>query len=98
MAGAADRDNAVAAEVGGVKVRMVEDVEDLRTELESVALVECHVLEDREVHAMESRSGNLRGASTQGCETRKWNATMSVGYGHAVVIQDAGFREGAGVS
>ena len=35
-----DGDNAVTAEVRGVEVRVVEDVEDLRTELQAETLVQ----------------------------------------------------------
>ena len=41
-----DGDNAVAAEVGSVEIRVIENIEDLCTELYAEALIERDVLKD----------------------------------------------------
>ena len=65
IGGSGDGDHTVAAEPRSVKVGMVGNVEYLRPKLEAHALVERNVLEDGEVKAMESRSGNLCWATAQ---------------------------------
>ena len=56
---ATDGDHAVTTESGRVEVRVIENIEDFRTELEPDALVERKILEDREVQPMEAWSWNL---------------------------------------
>src|SRR5215475_4577311 len=60
---AGNRNHAVAAEAGSIEVRMVEDVEDFRSELELTLLVERNVLEEGQVKPVEARSRNLRYAA-----------------------------------
>ena len=61
----ATRNNAVAAEVRCIEVRMVEDVEELRAELHREALVNLEVLEQREVEPVESRTCDLSSLAAQ---------------------------------
>ena len=64
---ATDRDNTVAAKAGSVERWVVGDIEELRAELECVALFEVEVLKDGEVHLAEMWSGNRRSIATQSC-------------------------------
>ena len=57
VARTADSDDAVAAKVWSVEVRVVGDVEDLRAELEGCAFFDGEVFEDGEVHAVEAGPG-----------------------------------------
>src|ERR1700728_885237 len=50
-----DRNHAVAAKVRSAKVRVVEEVEELRPEFQPEALTKLYLLEHREVHTLESR-------------------------------------------
>lgn len=59
IGGSGDGLNAVAAESGSVKVGMIENVENLRTELETETFVDGDLLENGEVKAMEARPRNL---------------------------------------
>ena len=54
-----DRNNTVTTEIRSVEVRMVEDVEELRSELQPEALGKWNILEHREIHTLERRSGDL---------------------------------------
>ena len=50
-----DGDNTVASEARSTEVGMVEDVEELRTELHAVTVGELQILEEGQVEAVESR-------------------------------------------
>src|SRR5580658_1457531 len=52
---ARSRYNSITAEVGRVKVRMVENVEELRPELHGEAFVQLECLEEREIEPVEAR-------------------------------------------
>src|SRR5579863_8060057 len=67
VARTADRNYAVAAEVGSVEVRMVEDVKEFRSEFGRKALGNREFLEDREVQAMEAGANGLAGLGAEGC-------------------------------
>src|SRR5438093_1922797 len=67
VGGAADGHDAVTAEAGRVKVRVVKDVEDFRAELKLALLVERKVLKDGEVKSVEAESACL-------CETTQYVA------------------------
>lgn len=56
VAGVADRDDSIAAEVRSIEVWMVKNVEELRPELQGESFGEFHLLEQREVKLMEPRS------------------------------------------
>src|SRR5213594_1647824 len=73
VGGAADGHDAVTAEAGRVKVRVVKDVEDFRAELKLALLVERKVLKDGEVKSVEAGAGGLRDAS----QVRKGASTDS---------------------
>src|SRR5205809_3700988 len=60
VGGAADGHDAVTAEAGRIKVRVVKDVEDFRAELKLALLVERKVLKDGEVKSVEAGAGGHR--------------------------------------
>ncbi len=71
-----DRNNSVAAESRSVEVRVVEDIEELSSELHREAFAESEVLEGGEIQPLERRSGNLGRRTTQQAEaTVDWNAS-----------------------
>ena len=81
-----DRVDAVATESRSVEVRVIENVEELRPELELEPFVELEILEGREVQPLEARSSNLRGAATQSGSASQRNASVwriRDGYGRA---------------
>jgi len=61
-----DRYYTVPSKAGSIEVRMVEDVEDFRPELQTEAFVEHDVLEEREVQAMEAGTRHLSNAAETG--------------------------------
>jgi len=61
----ADGHDTVATESGRVEVRVIENVEELGTELQLEALRELEVFEEREIQPVEARSGNLGWRTTQ---------------------------------
>ena len=67
VAGVGDGSDAVAAEVGGVEIRMVEDVEEFGPELKTETLVELEVLEEGDIKAVEARTWHLGYASESVC-------------------------------
>ncbi len=75
VAGPRDCDNAVTAEVRGVEVRVVGDIEKLRTELEAKPLVERDVFEDGKVRPVESRPFHL-GETTQSGNSGQRSASL----------------------
>ena len=64
----ADRHNTVTAEIRCVEVRVVEDIEELSSELQREAFAELEVLEGGEIQPLEGRSGKLGGRATQQAE------------------------------
>src|SRR5208282_1264454 len=72
---ARNRDHAVTAKIRCVEVRVVEDVKELRAELQPESFRERNVLEQREVHALEGRAGNLVRAAPQGGERAGYRST-----------------------
>src|SRR5258708_17468564 len=72
--GAGDGNDAVAAESRSVEVWMIEDVEDLRSELQAEAFREFEILEDRKVEPVEAGSDYL-GHAAQGGGTCQSNAS-----------------------
>lgn len=54
-----DSYNSVTAKAWRVEVRMVEDVEDFRPELQSIPFLKHKILKDRKVQPVETRAGNL---------------------------------------
>src|SRR5260370_37203035 len=66
-----DGDNPVAAEVGRVEIRVIENIEDLRTELHAEALGEREILEDGEVQSVESGPVNLGMTDAQHAKPRQ---------------------------
>src|SRR5216684_755140 len=74
-----DSNNTIAAEPGSVEVGVVEDIEKLRSELETEALGERKFLEDREVQPVESWSFNLRATAAQSGKARQRQASCNFG-------------------
>ncbi len=62
---AGDRNDAVAAESGGVEVRMIENIKNLRPELETEPLAKWNFLEQGKVQAVKPWSNNLRRTTAQ---------------------------------
>src|SRR4029077_1222778 len=84
-----NRVDAIAAEARSIEVRVVENVEELRTELELEPFVELEIFESREVQPLERRSSNLRGASSQCGSARQGNASLwrvRNGYGRPSLV------------
>src|SRR5215469_1126386 len=69
VARSANGDYSVAAEVRRIEVRVIEDVEHLRAELQPEALGEQEVLKDREVQSSEARARH--GGRYNSTESRK---------------------------
>src|ERR1700685_2200157 len=61
-----DGHNAVAAKSRTVEVRMIENVKELRPELQVETLAEMEILGSGEIQSVEPWSINLRGMATQG--------------------------------
>ena len=59
VVGTRDRGNTIAAEVGSIEGRVIEDVKELSPELHIKAFVDGNILERREVEFSDSRT--LRG-------------------------------------
>ena len=78
VGGGGNRHDAVAAESGRVKVRVIGDVKDLHPELKLTLLVEREILKYGEIQAVETRPGNL-GDAAQGTEIAR--ADRSAGRG-----------------
>jgi len=60
-----DSNDAVAAESGCVKVRVIENIKNLRPELETESLAKWNFLEQGKVQAVKSRPNNLRRTTAQ---------------------------------
>src|SRR6266571_1461205 len=58
-------DNAVPSKSRIIEVRVVENIEELSAELQQETFGESHVLEGREVQALEGHSDNLRRRTPQ---------------------------------
>src|SRR5215472_18841365 len=69
VARSADGDHSVASEIRSIEVRMVDDVKELRTELESVTLLKRKILKHGEIHSVESGPWHLS-QPTQRSRTR----------------------------
>lgn len=54
-----DRNHSVPSEVRSVEVRMIQDVEELRSKFHPESFCELHFLEQGEVHPLERRPRNL---------------------------------------
>jgi hypothetical protein len=90
--------NAVTAEIRSVEVRVVENIEDLRPELEAEPLAQSNVLESGEIQPVESRSWNLRDAA-QGGSTCQRNASGGrIGLRNATGAQDTRLSECSGIA
>src|SRR5262249_26963815 len=78
VGGATDCNDAIAAKARRVEIRVVEDVEDFRPELQLALLVKRNVLEDGEVKPVEAGTRNLgnsaqvrRGATSHNGASRR---------------------------
>src|SRR6476660_3476470 len=72
---ASDSHDAVSTEVWRVEVRVVEDVEELSSELHREPLVELESFEHREVEAMEGRSCDLTRLAAKSCRALQGEAS-----------------------
>src|SRR5215467_14384094 len=98
VAGVGDCHHAVLAEIRCVEVRVVADVEDFRPELQAETLLDRKVLEERQVHSSEARSGDLRYAAKCGYAGKLGAAGRRIGNGVEARVQNAGLDEGAGIA
>src|SRR5579859_6209818 len=70
-----DRRHAVAAEVGGIEIRVIEDVEELSPELRREPLVDGNRLEYRQGELAQRRSVGRGGATAENSSTSQREAS-----------------------
>ena len=70
-----DGDNTIASEARSTEVRMIEDIEELRTELHAVTVGELHILEEGQVDAVEARPNGSCWRVTESSGTLKRNTS-----------------------
>jgi len=89
------RGNAVSTKVGSIEVRVVQDVEELRPELQPESLGDLEIPEHREIHTLEwwpsdlvRRTSQDRNGAWQS-RTRRWLAPRTGTTGRARVTEEA---------